>query len=398
MGGFGGTQWPMNRLILTLLFCISFMSLGQAGGLCEKAQINSLTMGESDNLCLKPDGSLTKVENQTLLHLIDLHEQVAKLLKVPVTSLFSNPFNVSLREYVFGPFLSSANAFSLNLGVYPGEDYKINSGVYLHELGHLLAASQNPALPAIFVDLDNSVLFSETFADLLAMSVHGDILTPEGTCLDRLRYITTFQSYNYPAEYFQSFSEARIRKCCDSLIKTTTEEKFLNLCSAAKDYFSSDVTFSSPFDPTNSKNLDDHQVGLPILSFFKSFAEKTNQSMQAVFEKIFFSTHAYSVDTFQCELKLADQTVAVYSETLHTAEHMLNDFKATLTMEHLPLYETLFKKHALEKGVMFSALGADKVIKDKLIKKINKQNNISDICGGKIDHSQKKNCYLSCSN
>jgi hypothetical protein len=386
----------MNRLILTLIFCISFMSLGQAGVLCEKAQINSLTMGESDNLCLKSDSSLTMVETKVLLHIVDLHGQVAKLLKVPVTQLFTNPLKVSLREYVFGPFLSSANAFSLNLGVYPGEDYKINSGVYLHELGHVLAASQNPALPTIFEDLNESVLFSETFADLLAMSVHGNILTPEGTCLDRLRYITTFQSYNYPAEYFQHLSEARIRKCCDSLIKTTKESKYLNLCSAAEEYFSSDITFRNPFDPTNSKNLDDHQVGLPILSFFKDFAEKTNLSMSSVFEKIFFSTHEYSVDSFLCELRLNDQKVAAYTETLHTAEHMLNDFRATLPIEQTALYETLFNKHALEKGIMFSTLGADKAIKDKLIKKINNANNIFDVCNGKIDHSRKKNCYLTC--
>lgn len=372
------------------------MSLGQAGELCEKAQIQSLTLGESDNLCLKSDSNLTSVETKVLLHLIDLHEQVARLLRVPVTQLLSNPLKVSLREYVFGPFLSSANAVTLNLGVYPGEDYKINSGVYLHEFGHVLAASQNPALPAIFEDLNESVLFSETFADLLAMSVHGNILTPEGTCLDRLRYITSFQSYNYPAEYFQSFSEARIRKCCDSLIKTTKEPKYLNLCSAAEEYFNSEITFSGPFNPNNLKNLDDHQVGLPILSFFKDFGEKTNLSMSGVFEKIFFSSHEYSVDTFYCELRLNDQKVATYSETLHTAEHMLNDFKATLPVEQTALYETLFKKHALEKGITFSTLGADKAIKEKLIKKINNRDEVFNVCFGKIDHSRKKNCYLSC--
>lgn len=363
--------------------------------LCDKAQINSLTMGESDNLCLKSDSELTIVETKTLFHLIDLHEQVAKLLKVPVTQLFSNPFNVAIREYVFGPFTSSANVFRLNLGVYPGEDFKINSGVYLHELGHVLAASQNSNLPAVFEDLDHSVLFSETFADLLALSVHGDIITPDekGTCLDRLRYITTFQSYNYPAEYFQSFSEARIRKCCDSLVKTTTEKKYLNLCSAAEDYFSSAIRFSSPFDPTNSKNLDDHQVGLPILSFFKDFGMRTSRSMNEIFELIFFA-NKHSSDTYRCELKKEDVLISTHTETLHTAEHMLNDFKGTIS--EVSLYETLFKKHALEKGITFAKLDADKAIKDKLIKKINNQTSSFNACAGKIDHTRKKNCYLTC--
>ena len=398
MGGFDGTPAPMQSLVFSLMIFLSFMSLGQAGVLCEKAQIHSLTMGESDGLCLKLDSDLEANERRVLEELIIIHENVARVLKVPVTELFSNPLNISLQEYVFGPFFSSANSFRLNLGVYPGEGYKINVGVYLHELGHVLAAAKNPHLPAIFIDLDNSVLFSETFADLLALSVHGDIITPDlekGTCLDRLRYITTFQTYNYPQEYFQDFSSGRITKCCDSLMKKPLEAKYLNLCQAAQEFASAPVRMSQPFDPKNSKGLDDHQVGLPILSFFKNFAQKTNRSMEDIFGMIFFSRE-HSQSHFECELKKGDVVIERYPETLHTAEHMLNDFKALLPHHQIALYDSLFHKHALEKGIEFSRLNTQKAVKTKLIKTIINLPEAFEACKGKIDHENKKNCYLSC--
>ena len=388
----------MKSLGLSLLILLSFMSLGQAGVLCEKAQIYSLSLGESDNLCLKLDSELNTTETRLLIELEALHKEVAKLLHVPVTELFSNPLNINITESVFGPFFSSANSYRLSLGVYPGEDYKFNVGVYLHELGHVLAASQNPNLPAIFEDLDHSVLFSETFADLLALSVHGHIITPEaekGTCLDRLRYITTFQTYNYPAEYFKNFSEARIGKCCESLMKKPQALNVENFCKLAAEYFTGEIRFSKPFDPYETKNLDDHQVGLPILSFLRSFSEKTNSSMNEIFERIFFSKK-HSSASFSCELKKGDKILEVFGESLHTAEHMLNDFKSTLSEDRTTLFDELFKKHALEKGMTFAKLDSDRAVKEKLIKKIINQSNVFEQCAGKIDLLNKNNCYLSC--
>lgn len=349
----------MKNYGFALLIGLWCMSLGHAGELCEQAQIQELKMGKSENLCLKLDQELNPTEIKTLRQLKQLHEQVAKLLKVELSELFHLPLKVSLDEYVFGPFLSSGNATHLNLGVYPGDEFQINNGVYLHELGHVLAAAKNPKLPAVFQEFDNSVLFSETFADLLALSVHGEIITPteQSTCLDRLRYISTFQSYNYPAEYFQNLSEARLKKCCDSLVKTGTEEKYLNLCQAAEEYFSHDIQFTHVFDPLNTKDIDDHQIGLPILSFFKDFAQQTGESMGQIFERIFLNGKAFSQENFRCgslEVKA------------HTATNMLNDFKQTLPLSHIALFDSLYRKHALAKGMVFSKLDTIKKLNKKL--------------------------------
>lgn len=355
----------MKALFLSLILWTIVLPVAAANPWCEKAGLASLKFNDTEEICIKSE--LKANEVSALEHIAQIHEQVALLFKVEIKDLFSQPLTVNLTEYIFGPFVSSANARYLNIGVYPGDDFAFNTGVYLHELGHALAGNRNPKLPAVLEDLDHSVLFSETFADLLALTVHGNIITPSEApnCLDRLRFISDFQNYNYPQEYFENLSEARLMKCCESMLKQNLENKFFNFCTEAKDYFSRDIRFSTPFDPMRvTKNLDDHQVGIPFLSFIQNFSKKSSLSLRELFNRIILSKN-HSFETYHCELSKGGTVLRNDTVTAHTASNMIADLKETLTHEELSLFEALFKKHVIEKGLQFSERETPKHILDK---------------------------------
>jgi hypothetical protein len=244
----------------------------------------------------------------------------------------------------------------------------------LHELGHFLAGSNNAKLPSILKDLDDSILFSESFADLLALTIHGNVISPSEqnpTCLDRLRYISSFQSYNYPQEYFQSFSEARIRKCCESLVRNSQEDQIINFCKAASEFFDAEITFSTTFDPNVTQDIDDHQIGIPVLSFLTSFAQKTNQPLKNIFEKMFFPESGFSSEKYVCNSEII---------SIHTGRTLLKDFRQTLNQTDSAIFDKLFEKHAIEKGLVFAQ-------KDVM-------NNVMD--KAKLDIQLCSGCILSC--
>ncbi len=186
---------------------ISFSTQVFGHELCQQAGLLSLSfrpLGSkvTQESCTKEVTDLSEVEVTALHHIFKIHQEVAELFQVSVLDLFSYQLSVTLNEALLGPIISSAGLGSLTMGVLPDTNYSINTGIYLHELGHILAGMKNKKLPPILEDLDNSILFSETFADLLALTVHGKVITPmeeSSTCLDRLRFITTFQ---YLEKYF----------------------------------------------------------------------------------------------------------------------------------------------------------------------------------------------------
>ena len=366
--------------------------------MCEKAGIQAFELVEKSqnsgrDACKVNLNDLSENELSKLHHLIHIHQKVAHFFRVSVSDLFTKPLKVEIKEYVFGPMISTAGATSINMGSFPGDNFNINTGVYLHELGHVLGYANNPLLPIMMEDLSSSKLFSESFADLLALSLHGNIMTPsekKPNCLDRIRYISTFQSYNYPQEYFQNFSEARIRKCCESLERNSSERSVLNFCKAATDWFSSDIDLSYPFDPESQTSIDDHQIGIPIISFLKSFSQKTNKPLKTVFEKILFPDKVSSQEFYECTFTRGLETLVRKRIGLFTIESLLQDFSETLDPQEYVLYNSLYKKHALEKGFAFAKKNHKDNVKDKM------KNHLKSLHSETYSRCIDQSCTLSC--
>jgi len=343
----------------------------QANELCDEAMLSSLIL-ESENiekdLCRENINHLAPNELRLLVQINSIHQNVAKLFRLDTKSLFNVPYHVSVREMIFGPFISTGGKSGISMGIYPKDDYQMDLSVYVHEFGHFLTASKNINLPTILKHIGHSSMLNEAFSDLLALTVTGNLITPSKTpnCLDRLRYISTSQTYDYPQGYFEDFSEARIRTCCNSLMKNPREEKVTNFCELSQDYFSSDFTLGQHFNPIPNLDIDTHQIGIPLLSFFRNFKEKANIQWKNVFDKIVFPEVEADHELYLCTLKDGDQ----YPIKVQTIGTILEQFKASLSPTEKNLYRLLYKKHALFKGIQYSRLEVPKqaasILKDNL--------------------------------
>ena len=362
-------------LLITLSFAAFSQEEDEINELCMKANISTLKFYgiddlTADNRCEKKVSELNNRDLRTLQEIYSIHEKAADLFSVSIEELFEEPLAIEMLETTLGSLSSSAGGRAIAMGVFPNGDYVFNHGVYVHELGHILSGSGNKNLPIVLEDLGNSNIFLETFADLLSLTLYNQIIIPvkgEESCLDRMRYIGPGLSYNIAQEYFlEVFSFARIQKCCESYTLSNPTKNQMGLCHEIKNMSESYqkewvVDLTIPFDPlkVGLQEIDNHQIGLPILSFFKDFGRKTNHSFRDLF-KIGFTKENPTAETYTCSLTLKEQLVEKIDVSIHTVRTYLNDIRSSLSLADQMTYDLLYSKHAIEKGLQFG----DRTIKN----------------------------------
>ncbi len=325
----------------------------------------------------------------------------AELFDLTVDELFVDPISVSFLETTLGGLGSYAGSRSISMGVYPQSGYVFNKGIYAHELGHVLSANQNPKLPASFSDLDNSVLFTEMFADLLAYSLFEKIIIPvegEESCIDRTRYITNGQSYNLPQEYFlDSFGMARVAKCCASKSMNNAHSNLKGLCEEINRMGEFTVELTTPFEPLviDLSRVDSHQIGMPLLSFLKELSVKTKMEVRDVF-RLGFNKSTPSSQEFLCNVSREEEFIESKIVNYHTVRSFLQDLKAGLSFEDQLVFDLLFNKHAIEKGLIFgdrtTTNSVELIVKDQL-----RMLGEEHTCSGSVNYlTPPAPCSVSC--
>ncbi|MFY7993526.1 MAG: hypothetical protein ACOVP4_09565 [Bacteriovoracaceae bacterium] len=364
----------MKLLLFSFLMVTSLSAFAQIdiNELCSKAGIASLkhldlNNWDGPNICEKPMSELTAGEKRNLEEINNIHQKVAALFGISAFDLFVEPLEIDLLESTLGGLYSYAGVKSISIGVYPNSDYVFNNGIYSHELGHILSGSKNKNLPVSFADLDNSILFIEMFADLISLSLFDEIIIPvsgEESCIDRARYISSGQTYHMAQEYFLSdFSMARLAQCCKSRTMENRGSPIKGFCEEFSRMGEFPVKLTTPFDPMTIEmnKVDDHQIGIPLLSFMKELSRKTQLQMKDIF-KLGFDHKTPRTEVYSCEVNLEIKKIE-----LHTVRSFLQDLRGALTYANQLTYDLLATKHGIEKGLQFG----DRHLLESLSKKEN---------------------------
>jgi hypothetical protein len=390
----------MKSLLCALFLLTSFSALAQidVNELCLKANINSLKHLDLDhwdgeNICDKPVSELTLEEKRNLEDIYDVHQKAADLFGITVYELFTYPIEVDMLETTLGGLASSAGGRSINMGVYPKSDYTFNKGIYAHELGHVLSGMGNKKLPSSFSDLDDSILFTEMFADLISLALFDQIIIPvkgEESCIDRARYIARGQTYNMPIEYFLSdFSMARVAKCCESSTMKEAHPFVLGLCEEVNRMGDWKVKLSTPFDAEEIiiGEVDNHQIGIPLLSFLK--------------EDIFRLGFNHAIprhEEFFCKVSYKDEVLFEKNESRNTVRTFLVDLRESLSFVDQMTYDLLSSKHALEKGLQFGDRDNLESLYDMSTSDFNSQVDEKHVCAKNFAKRSgtSEQCVLTC--
>ena len=357
----------LSFLLVTSLPCLAQIDINE---LCSKAGIASLKHLDLDNwdgpnICEKAMSELSVAERRNLEEINNIHQKAAELFGISAFDLFVEPLEIEMLETTLGGLYSFAGSRSISMGVYPQSDYVFNNGIYAHELGHILSGNGNKNLPLSFADLDNSILFTEMFADLIALSLFDEIIIPvsgEESCIDRARYISGGQTYHMAQEYFLSdFSMARVAQCCQSRAVRNRGAPLKGLCEEFSRMGEFSVKLTTPFDPMtiDMSKVDDHQIGIPLLSFMKELSRKTQLQMKEIF-KLGFDHKLPRTEVYSCEVNHETKQIEI-----HTVRSFLQDLRSRLNYAEQLTYDLLAAKHGIEKGLQFG----DRHLLDSLNKK-----------------------------
>lgn len=400
----------MRLLICLLIIASSTLTFAQTelNELCLQSNIKSLQHldldhWEGENICEKSLENLSQAERRNLEAIYDVHKRAADLFGIEISELFNSPLEVSMLETTLGGLASYAGNVTISMGVYPKSDYAFNKGIYAHELGHVLSGSENSKLPSSFSDLDNSILFTEMFADLLSLTLFDNIILPvqgEESCIDRARYIARGQTYNMAEEYFLSdFSMARVAKCCESSTIKNSHPFVNGLCEEISRMGEFQVKLSKPFDPmtVNLSQIDNHQIGIPLLSFLKELSKQTKRELRDIF-RLGFKQAAPQSESFSCEVNYQGKKIFEDKHSRHTVRSFLQDLKNNLNIHEKMTYDLLASKHAIEKGLVFGDRDTVNSIYDKSVSQFRTTLNPGHVCLNNFELSTGTHdqCVLTC--
>ncbi len=216
----------------------------------------------------------------------DVFEQVTALNK-KVTDLLEISADVfpdldlTIQGSSAGPLTSDD---AITLGVFESwAGHKINSAIYLHELGHVLSSRTFFAEPVFPVanKLAQSPLFVEAFADWLAISIENGIISSEADFprgLQNARSLGHVSSFDLPAKVFTGqyanenlFRELKANPSQPGTPAAMNEKHLLHLLAEARKDPMTEKVGDLPLSSLDSLwGLDPHQLGIPVNAFLVS--------------------------------------------------------------------------------------------------------------------------------
>jgi hypothetical protein len=340
-GSFGVREW--GRWIIAWALCLATPGFASTAGAsepvasearCRAAGVRSLRLERAvprgapripgRNVCSQAGGPPAEFV-PTLERVGQVHRQVAALFGLrDLEASLPDGIELVLAEDPLASLSSVASGESLRMGVLPGwSGQPPNAGVYAHELTHVLIGALSAVSPARYGAFAAHPALQETLPDLVALAVAGEVVERGAdvpACLDRIRYVTEFQSYRYPESYFDEFfAWRRFERCCRTVERAGGEDPvslhWRAVCAdedrrrafgEIPDRFSRRPALDSAIgeygELGHGLSLDPHQFGLPLASLWARVSRGTGIDMADLLRASLARVgHSGGIARFRCE-------------------------------------------------------------------------------------------------
>lgn len=323
------------------------------------------------NYCLVSDSQIPPQIRSVIQQIGGLNSAVTEVLRTRWSDLgLGAGVDIFLQRSKLGPFGSYTDGKRIGMTIFPNWNGEaLPAGIYVHELGHVLAMRENRTRIGFDPELLATPLMTETIADLLSLAAVGEVLGSDGdvhSCLSRSRYITTSQSYRFPRGYFtNTFSTMRTSQCCrsnpDRMYSPALASDVRNFCGLLGDQLSGMKLDRTPFDPLqyldNRSKYDVHQIGIPINSFLLNLKKN---GLPQIFQ-LFLDSYAEATknpnlrEVYVCsvpKLPILTPPRDFRRSTMRAVFRVLREkVKST---SRLQVFDRLWREHQLEKAMVIS--------------------------------------------
>ncbi|RZA09337.1 MAG: hypothetical protein EOP11_02035 [Proteobacteria bacterium] len=277
------------------------MAIAAPSALCREAYLSHLwldgTLDELDgkDLCVLEPSSLKPQFQEAIRDAKEVHEKVAAAFALRPEALFPNGVNLKIiagKEGTNGTYKDEDK--QIEIGTVPKPARWVNRAIYAHELGHWVADSRNPLVPAFVRESRYGLLLDETIADTVALAAYGVVTHVEDdlpACMN-IRVMDGLQSYlKKPIDYFAASSGMRaILACCEASAGRLSENGTAvcgGIVEEAKKRKLAKLRPGMLFSPAaalaDTSRIDSHQLGIPLNSFLYSVGEKAGRPIYADF-------------------------------------------------------------------------------------------------------------------
>jgi hypothetical protein len=269
--------------------------------LCRDARLVELSRPpEPLDYCDLEEAATPEAVRRFLRKVAGIERDIAALFGMTVEELLPVPIRVTQTPDPLGPLGSFAGVGGdvpwLNLTVFDGlEADDVDYSIFTHELGHIVGATADrAAMPDFLQDRVMSPLVLEGMADFIAVAVTGAIVGSPSRlpgCLNKMRLITTAQTFKGAEGYFASdFFLRRMEACCKATAPSFPANPYarsacdglqalLDQYGGQLGYDSSAHAWLKPFSherlkAADASSYDPHQLGIPLNSFLRKVGKE----------------------------------------------------------------------------------------------------------------------------
>jgi hypothetical protein len=279
---------------------------------------NVAAFANESNFCQMEEQKIPVEILTAMQQMSDLASRAANALGTTREELLPQGLNITLYGDPAGWLISSAGSV-LYMGVFPdwpkGQAEPIHSGVFVHELAHVIQVQRSQVFPPMFYALIQHPMTTEGFADALAIALFGELFTPDPTvpdCVREVRKTTLEDTYNRETDFFQYHPVRLLQSCCRRELPSYPKNtRFRGICDFASSYTLPEADLT-PFDPGPADGYayhfqgDTHQYGIPLNALWMDIARRTGRSFAEVFREAFSALPEEASHDYRCHLSLPD--------------------------------------------------------------------------------------------
>jgi hypothetical protein len=365
-------QSRLSFLHLTALGGISFAllavpSLARAApnALCREAFLkNFFVEGTKDefegkDLCIEDSSRLPGKLQEAVRDAKEVHEKVAQTFGLRPEALFGEGVNLKIVagvEGLNGTYKDESRQVELGTLSFPRR--WIDRAMYAHELGHWVADSKSPLVPAYFRESRSSFLLDETLPDTVALATYGmaGMLDPELPACMFPRVINGKQTYKAPMDFFAARMGSRaIQNCCEAN-KGRLSQGAEGVCG-----FVAGILQKKPLPPlrpglkfsaraalADLSQLDNHQIGVPVNSFLFALGEKLGRP---VFQDFLRAAARARADSLACRIESDGKRAGDVNISITPFLNQLEAFHESLAVGDRALFQRMVKSFDLASAI-----------------------------------------------
>lgn len=354
----------------------------------EEQQPNTANPKRTDYCQIEDPNFLPKAIRNAIQKIKSLHLKVAQLFGRSPEEVFRKGIHIIIKRSDLGP-LASKGGHYLVMPVFTDwpnhptdQDHTINDGIYLHELGHYLSAGG--LVSQALKDFAREPIFSETFADSLALHIAGTLVSPipdMPACFHDIRPFPTDGTYYSEEEFFTTLAPRRkLHECCvNHASDTSLNPRFISFCQffekkVEESLKRAHLTEFPPMKPNpvdlrdlfihHPEKYDSHQMGIPVNLFLLEFQKALHIPIKELyFDALMGISDENSFDRISCTIESRKEFVS-YTNQKRSFTHFLSFVRARLSEENQLIFDRIMKKFGIDS--LLSAMNEAQVLEEKI--------------------------------